>query len=61
MQGSQITKQPLEDSNGILLYNGDIFNDDLLQEQSDTQLIMDELNLNVGIYFYYLTNSTTLD
>lgn len=41
MQGAQPTLQPVENDRGILLYNGDIFDDQWNDENCDTQQIMD--------------------
>lgn len=44
MQGPQMTLQPLENECGILLYNGDIFDESWDSRTSDTQIIMEKLS-----------------
>lgn len=44
MQGPQLTPQPVENKNGILLYNGDIFDETWRSDVSDTQEIMNQLS-----------------
>lgn len=43
MQGPSITPQPLENNTGILLFNGDIFDETWTTEVSDTQTLMNKL------------------
>ncbi|XP_013201210.2 asparagine synthetase domain-containing protein CG17486 [Amyelois transitella] len=43
MQGHEPTKQPVETELGILLYNGDVFDESWVSQESDTKLIMDKL------------------
>lgn len=40
MQGSRPVIQPVENDKGILLYNGDIFDEEWSYEKSDTEEIM---------------------
>ncbi|XP_013168398.1 PREDICTED: asparagine synthetase domain-containing protein CG17486 isoform X1 [Papilio xuthus] len=44
MQGTIPVKQPLENSNGILLFNGDIFDESWNSGLNDTEIIMDKLS-----------------
>lgn len=44
MQGPTPTKQPVENDLGILLFNGDIFDETWDTEISDTRVIMDKLS-----------------
>lgn len=43
MQGPQIVPQPAENDQGVLLYNGDIFDETWDSNISDTQLILQKL------------------
>ncbi|CAH0726032.1 unnamed protein product, partial [Brenthis ino] len=43
MQGMKLTPQPVEDENGILLFNGDIFDDTWDKKFSDTYVLMRKL------------------
>ncbi|KAI5634533.1 asparagine synthase domain-containing protein [Phthorimaea operculella] len=43
MQGPKLTLQPVETEHGILLYNGDIFDETWTRSVSDTQTIMDRI------------------
>lgn len=43
MQGMNWTPQPVENENGILLFNGDIFDDTWDKKISDTCIIMEKL------------------
>lgn len=43
MQGLKLTPQPVENEQGVLLYNGDIFDETWDFTVSDTQTIMDKL------------------
>lgn len=44
MQGTIPVKQPLENDNGVLLFNGDIFDDTWDSGFNDTEIIMDKLS-----------------
>lgn len=44
MQGAQLVPQPVENDQGILLYNGDIFDETWDSSASDTQVIMEKLS-----------------
>lgn len=44
MQGSEWTPQPVENSAGVLLYNGDIFDDTWDKSLSDSEVIMQQLS-----------------
>lgn len=44
MQGPEMTPQPIESALGILLFNGDIFDECRDKTVSDTWQIMDKLN-----------------
>lgn len=48
MQGPEIVPQPFENENGVLLYNGDIFDDSWDINISDTEMIMEKL-CNVAV------------
>lgn len=39
-QGPNLTKQPVEDDKGVLLFNGDIFDPEWDKNYSDTEIIM---------------------
>lgn len=43
MQGPQPTIQPVENDRGILLYNGDIFDEQWDSNRSDTDQIVEKL------------------
>lgn len=43
MQGTEKTEQPVEDASGVLVYNGDIFDETWDKSFSDTQLILNRL------------------
>lgn len=43
MQGVKLTPQPVENENGVLLFNGDIFNDTWDKKFSDTYILMKKL------------------
>lgn len=43
MQGPEITKQPVDDDHGVLLYNGDIFDKSWNHAISDTQTISENI------------------
>ncbi|CAK1602825.1 unnamed protein product [Parnassius mnemosyne] len=47
MQGSSPFDQPVENDSGVLLFNGDIFDDTWDRNLSDTKLIMDKLSKQV--------------
>ncbi|KAJ8726557.1 hypothetical protein PYW07_001255 [Mythimna separata] len=49
MQGPQLTPQPIETKQGVLLYNGDIFDETWPSSVSDTLVIMEKLNNQAGI------------
>lgn len=55
MQGPQLTPQPIETEQGVLLYNGDIFDETWPHDVSDTQVIMEKLNNNVRIYLTFIS------
>ncbi|XP_053599704.1 asparagine synthetase domain-containing protein CG17486 isoform X2 [Plodia interpunctella] len=44
MQGLEPTVQPVQTETGVLLYNGDIFDETWTNEKSDTQQIMEKLD-----------------
>ncbi|KPJ12257.1 Asparagine synthetase domain-containing protein CG17486 [Papilio machaon] len=48
MQGTIPVKQPLENNNGVLLFNGDIFDETWNSGLNDTEIIMDKLSNHVG-------------
>lgn len=43
MQGPRLTPQPIQNDKGILLYNGDIFDDSWSLDVSDTHIVLDNL------------------
>lgn len=45
MQGSVLTLQPIETDHGVLLFNGDIFDDTWRKDTCDTMIIMEKLAL----------------
>lgn len=51
MQGSGVTRQPVENEHGVLLYNGDIFDETWSTNENDTTLIMDKLT-NCSVSFF---------
>lgn len=44
MQGPQLTPQPVQNEHGVLLYNGDIFDETWPSHVSDTLMIMEKFN-----------------
>lgn len=52
MQGAEPTPQPVENGQGILLYNGDIFERCWDDKMSDTIFIMEKLS-NVMYFFLF--------
>lgn len=52
MQGSEVTQQPIENEHGVLLYNGDNFDETWNTNENDTMLVMEKLtNCSVSILF----------
>lgn len=57
MQGLQLTPQPIQNSKGVFLYNGDIFDESWNLDTSDTQIIMDKLNQQIVSLTWHQTIS----
>lgn len=58
MQGPQLTPQPMETEQGVLLFNGDIFDETWPSNVSDTLVIMEKLT-NKPVRFQL--NSATIN
>ncbi|XP_045511748.1 asparagine synthetase domain-containing protein CG17486 isoform X1 [Colias croceus] len=43
-QGQKLTPQPIENEQGVLLFNGDIYDETWITKYSDTQIIMEKLS-----------------